>query len=104
MDMGSTRCKYCGQKIIFSKTVVSKNGKSVPLDEDGIPHNCPNRPIIDKQSGLRDYPVRFDRASDLRDRALIEASLNLINEINRQLIHSRHEIIVRPKGQIRGDT
>jgi|ERR671910_939302 hypothetical protein len=103
MDMGSTRCKYCGQKITFSNTVVSKNGRAMPLNEDGTPHNCPNRPVIDK-SELRKYPATFERASDLRDRELIEASLNQINEINRHLIHTRLEIIVKPKGQIGSDT
>jgi hypothetical protein len=44
-----------------------------------------------------------ERGSDLRDRELIEVSLNQINEINRQSIHARLEIIVRPKGQIGGD-
>jgi hypothetical protein len=100
MDMGFTRCKYCGQKIAFSKIVVSKNGKMIPLDGDGNPHNCSNRPAIDKQSELH---VTFERASDLRDKEIIEASRNQINEINRQLIHSRLEVIVRPKGQTRGD-
>jgi hypothetical protein len=103
--MGFIDCKYCNQKITFSKTVDSKNGKMIPLDRDGIPHNCPNRPAIDKQeSELRKYPVIFERASDLRDRELIERSYVQISEINRHLIHSRLEIIVRPKCQIRGDT
>jgi hypothetical protein len=94
MDMGFTRCKYCSQEISFSKTVVSKNGKMIPLDEDGNPHNCSNILAIDKRSELR---VTFERASDLKDRELIEVSRNQINEINRQLIHSRLEVIVKPK-------
>jgi hypothetical protein len=98
MNMGFTGCKYCRQKIMFSKTVVSKNQKMIPLNEDGTPHNCPNRLLIDKLE-LREYPVTFERASDLRDRELIEVSRNQINEINRQLVHSRLEIIVRPKAE-----
>ena len=94
--MGFTRCKYCGQKIVFSKTMILKNGKMIPLDVKGSPHNCSTRQGIDKQSELC---VTFERASDLRDRELIEASCNKINEINRQLIHSRLEVIVKPKAK-----
>ena len=94
MDMGFTRCKYCGQKIVFSKTVISKNGKMIPLDVNGSPHNCSNKQDIDKQ-----LHVTFERASDLKDRELIEASRHQINEINRRLIHSRLEVIVRLKAK-----
>ena len=96
--MGFTECKYCRQKIMFSKTVISKNQKMIPLNEDSTPHNCPNRLVIDK-SEFREYPVTFERASDLRDRELIEVSRNQINEVNKQLVHSRIEIIVRPKAK-----
>jgi hypothetical protein len=96
MDMGFTECKYCRRKITFSKTVVSKNRKMIPLDGDGNPHNCSNRPAADKQSELR---LTFERASDLRDRELIELSRNQISEINRQLTHSTIEVIVRPKAK-----
>ena len=96
MDMGFTRCKYCGQKIVFSKTVISKNGKMIPLDGNGSPHNCSNRLDMDKQSKVR---VTFERASDLRDRELIEVSRNQISEINRQLTHSTLEVIVKPKAK-----
>jgi hypothetical protein len=60
--------------------------------KDGIPHNCPNK-------ALEQFRPTFDRASDLMDRKLIQRSRVQINEVNRQLIHSRLEIIVRPKAK-----
>lgn len=36
-------CKYeCGQLVAFQDNVVSKNGRKIPLQENGLPHNCPN--------------------------------------------------------------
>jgi hypothetical protein len=88
----------CGQ--IFKLGNASQTGRKMLLGENGIPHNCPNRPALDKQkSELRNYAVTFVRASDLRDRELIQRSRDQINEINRQLIHFRLEIIVRPKAK-----
>lgn len=92
----------CGQLIKLGNA--SLTGKKMLLDEKGIPHICPNRPATYKQeSELRKYPVTFERASDLRDRELIERSYVQIDKINGLLIHSRLEIIVMPKGQTRGD-
>jgi hypothetical protein len=59
-----------------------------------------NRPSKGRQeSKSQNYPVNFERASNLRDRELIERSYAQIGEINGQLIHSRLEIIVRPKAK-----
>jgi hypothetical protein len=67
---------------------------------DDIHDNRPNRPSKEKQeSELPKHRVTFERASDLRDRELIERSYVQIREINQQLIHSRIEIIVRPKSK-----
>jgi hypothetical protein len=106
MKMTSNNYIYCrngcGQLIKLGNA--SLTGKKILLGENGIPHNCLNRPAIDKQeSELRKYPVTFERASDLRDRELIERSYVQIDEINRLLMHCRLEIIVMPKGQTRGD-
>jgi hypothetical protein len=96
-------CKNgCGQLVKLGNAPLT--GKKVLLGENGTPHYCPNRPAIDKQkSKLLKYPVTFERASDLRDRELIERSYVQIDKINRLLIHSRLEIIIMPKGQSRGD-
>jgi hypothetical protein len=99
-----TYCRNrCGQLVRVSSD--SLTGKKILLNENGVPHNCPKRSSKGRQeSELRKYPVTFERASDLRDRELIKRSCVQIGEINRQLIHSRLKIILRPKGQIRGDT
>jgi hypothetical protein len=39
----------CDFDIHFDPKVVSKNGKSIPLEEDGRPHNCPMNPYRKKQ-------------------------------------------------------
>jgi hypothetical protein len=88
----------CGQKVKLGNA--SPTGRKMLLGENGIPHNCPNRPALDKQkSELGNRVVTFDRASDLMDTELIQRSRVQINEINRQLIHSRLEIIVWPKAK-----
>jgi hypothetical protein len=95
---GFIDCKYCNQKITFSKTIVSKNGKMVPLDVDGTPHVCQIKSFESKKElKLQQYHATFERASDLRDRELIERSYVHINETNRQLMHSRLELIVKSK-------
>jgi hypothetical protein len=32
----------CGARITFSDYATSKNGKKIPLQENGLPHYCPN--------------------------------------------------------------
>lgn len=39
----------CGIEIHFDSTILSKNGKCIPLDGDNRPHNCPNNPYRKKQ-------------------------------------------------------
>ena len=88
----------CGQLVKLGNA--SLTVQKISLSKNGIPHNCPNTPYKGRQeSELRKYPVTFERASDLRDRDLIERSYVLIGKINKQLIHSRLEIIVRPKAK-----
>ena len=37
-------CKYgCGKDLHFEDSVKSESGIPIPLEEDGNPHNCPNR-------------------------------------------------------------
>ena len=33
----------CGTELHFDKNVLSKNGKLIPLEIDGQPHQCPNK-------------------------------------------------------------
>lgn len=39
----------CGTELHFDPNVKSKSGKSVPLEFDGRPHNCPMNPYRKKQ-------------------------------------------------------
>ena len=34
----------CGVKITFCDDVISKNGKLIPIQENGLRHDCPNSP------------------------------------------------------------
>jgi hypothetical protein len=36
-------CRDCGTEIHFDDSIVSRNGKKIPLDKDGKPHQCQNR-------------------------------------------------------------
>ena len=36
-------CRTCSQNICFDKNRVSKNGRLIPLNEDGSPHDCQNK-------------------------------------------------------------
>jgi hypothetical protein len=31
----------CGARITFSNNAISRNGRKIPLQENGFPHNCP---------------------------------------------------------------
>jgi hypothetical protein len=31
----------CGARITFSNNAISRNGRKIPLQENGLPHNCP---------------------------------------------------------------
>jgi hypothetical protein len=31
----------CGARITFSNNAISRNGRIIPLQENGLPHNCP---------------------------------------------------------------
>lgn len=52
-------CKQCGKNISFSREVVSKNGKQIPLEEDGKNiHNCQFKPKVKcKYCGVE---IKFD--------------------------------------------
>jgi hypothetical protein len=37
------RCYKCNRAITFSDDKVGKNGRKIPLDENGDPHRCPGQ-------------------------------------------------------------
>lgn len=46
-------CKYeCGQLVTFQDNVISKNGRKIPLQENGLPHDCPNSLFRKRQQQL----------------------------------------------------
>lgn len=46
-------CKYeCGQLVTFQDNVVSKNRRKIPLQENRLPHDCPNNPFRKRQQQL----------------------------------------------------
>jgi hypothetical protein len=68
-------CRYgCGTQIHFSENVVSGSGKKIPLEGDGVPHNCPFSPYNEKKT------------SNLHDIELIDNVKKLfLNTLNRRL-------------------
>ena len=58
-------CRYeCGQPITFQDNVISKNGRKIPLQENGLPHDCPNSPFRKRQQQLvrvRSYKVENEK-------------------------------------------
>lgn len=42
--MGIICRNNCGIELHFDPKIISKNGKCIPIEEDGRPHNCPMNP------------------------------------------------------------
>lgn len=49
----------CGLRITFSNNAISKNGKKIPLQENGLPHNCPNSYFNKRRRELQENNNRF---------------------------------------------
>jgi hypothetical protein len=49
----------CGARIIFSENAISKNGRKISLQENGLPHNCPNSYFNKKRQDLQNNGNRF---------------------------------------------
>jgi hypothetical protein len=62
----------CGVKITFSDDVISKNGKLIPIQENGLRHNCPDSPYnrarataIEKRKTRKEQ--EFQTINELKD-------------------------------------
>jgi hypothetical protein len=58
------RCKSCALVIKFDKNVKGKNGKLIPLEENGSKHQCPNSTYAKLQFKCKacNAPIKFDKA------------------------------------------
>lgn len=41
------RCYHCGNELTWDDAIRSASGKKIPLEAEGSPHRCPNRPAYD---------------------------------------------------------
>jgi hypothetical protein len=58
-------CRYgCGVRITFSNNTISKNGRKIPLEENGLPHNCPNSYFNKRRRELRECNNRFIKETE----------------------------------------
>jgi hypothetical protein len=83
----------CGVKITFSDDVTSKNGRKIPLQENGLRHDCPNSPYNKVRAsaiGKREFrkTEEFQAIEDLR---------NKVVAINNRLEHYEVKLIVEYK-------
>jgi hypothetical protein len=84
----------CGAKITFDDDVTSKNGRKIPLQENGLPHKCPNSPYNrGRAASVENREIRkieeFQTINQLRDQ---------IANTNKRLTKYQLELIIRYKG------
>jgi hypothetical protein len=85
----------CGVKITFSDDVTSKNGRKIPLQENGLRHDCPNSPYYRaRATAVEKREIRkieeFQTINQLRDQ---------IANTNKRLTKYQLRLIVRDKGR-----
>ena len=51
----------CGAEITFRNNAISKYGKKIPIQENGLPHNCPNSYFHKKRRELQESNNRFGK-------------------------------------------
>jgi hypothetical protein len=83
----------CGAKITFSDNVTSKSGRKIPLQENGLPHDCPYSSYNKaKATAVEKREVR--RKPEFQ---IIEDLKNKVAAINNGLEHYGVKLIVNFK-------
>lgn len=66
-----SRCYHCGNELTWDDAIRSASGKKIPLETDGTPHRCPNRPAYDSvhkiDEGETSMGVTVDRVAKSQD-------------------------------------
>jgi hypothetical protein len=83
----------CGAKITFSDVVTSKNGRKIPLQENGLPHKCPNSPY----NRARATSVGYREIRKIEEFQTINQLRDQIADTNKRLTKYQLELIVRYK-------
>jgi hypothetical protein len=83
----------CGVRITFSDDVISKNGKLIPIQENGLHHNCPNSPYnkaraITEEKRKTRKEQEFQTINELKDQ---------IANTNRRLSNCQLKLVVIEK-------
>jgi hypothetical protein len=83
----------CGVKITFCDDVISKNGRLIPLQENGLRHDCPNSPYnkarataVEKRKTRKEQ--EFQTINELKDQ---------IANANRRLSNCQLKLVVIEK-------
>lgn len=64
-------CRDYGMEIHFDDSIVSKNGKKIPLNKDGKPNQCQNRQLFRTSStGNRSIVNGIDIQSEVAEKLL----------------------------------
>jgi hypothetical protein len=83
----------CGVKITFSNDVISKNGKLIPIQENGLHHNCPNSPY-NKATAI---VVEKRAINKLEERQIIDNLKVHVTATSNRLQNYELDLVVREK-------
>lgn len=83
----------CGVKITFSDDVTSKRGRKIPLQENGLRHDCPNSPY----NKVRASAVGKREIRKTEEFRIINEFREQVESINKRLTKHKLELIVRYK-------
>jgi hypothetical protein len=88
----SISCKYCGNPIVFDDSVLSKNGRRIPLQEwNGKPHDCQFNPY--KKARANSMVRRETRK--IEEYEIIDELKNKVAATNNRLENYELELVVR---------
>jgi hypothetical protein len=89
-----SRCYGCGTELTWDDTVKSASGKKIPLETDGSPHRCPNRPAYNSvhkvEEGGLSIGVTVERVAKSQDEIKV-ALLQLLEIV--QILQTKLEMM-----------
>lgn len=96
-------CKNCGQPITFDDTIrSSKSGKKIPLNQFGMPHDCPYNKRFSQSNGQSGETIQTEPTVTTADQLLeyekIEGAKVYINGLNQCLTEHELELVIKEKG------
>jgi hypothetical protein len=88
-------CKNnCGAKITFSDNAISKSGKKIPLQENGLPHDCPKKPY--NQYKFKNINLKLEeKATAAKKQAIQEIDeYKLVEDFRSQIANANTKLSV----------